>query len=121
MVACDVNGLKEVNDNQGHVAGDEYIRSACRLICSIFVHSPVFRTGGDEFIVVLRGRDYQNRNVLLGDLRAASKENQRTSGVIVASGVSAYKPGVDMRPADVFARADSLMYENKKTLKGARL
>ncbi len=53
IVICDVNGLKAINDNLGHKAGDEYIRAACSVICGIFKHSPVFRIGGDEFSVIL--------------------------------------------------------------------
>lgn len=121
IVACDVNGLKDVNDTQGHKAGDDYIRAACKLICDTYAHSPVFRTGGDEFVVVLRGSDYQNRDSLLDSIRATVLANQDAGGVIVACGMSACKPGEDAKPADVFARADALMYENKKTLKGARL
>ena len=121
MVVCDVNGLKEVNDSMGHKAGDEYIREACRLVCTVFDHSPVFRTGGDEFVAVLQGDDYHNRDVLLGSIRSTVLANQDNGGVIVAVGMSAYQPEIDERPSDVFSRADDLMYENKKTLKGARL
>lgn len=52
VVVCDVNGLKKINDTLGHKAGDEYIRDACRMVCDIFQHSPVYRVGGDEFTVV---------------------------------------------------------------------
>ena len=57
IALCDVNGLKIVNDTQGHKTGDMYIRDAAKLICETFEHSPVFRVGGDEFVVVY---DYQN-------------------------------------------------------------
>ena len=56
----DVNNLKLVNDNNGHDAGDEYLNRACHLICNIFKHSPVFRIGGDEFVAILTGDDYDN-------------------------------------------------------------
>lgn len=46
VIVCDVNGLKHINDTQGHKAGDQYIREAGVLICNTFKHSPVFRTGG---------------------------------------------------------------------------
>lgn len=47
VVVCDVNGLKKINDTLGHKAGDEYIREACRMVCHIFQHYPVYRVGGD--------------------------------------------------------------------------
>ena len=61
IAICDINGLKEINDSLGHTAGDQYIRDACGIICRIFSHSPVFRIGGDEFCVILRGGDYEVR------------------------------------------------------------
>ena len=54
----DVNNLKLINDSKGHEAGDEYLIRSCRLICNVFKRSPVYRVGGDEFIVILRGDDY---------------------------------------------------------------
>ncbi|MBR3316575.1 MAG: diguanylate cyclase, partial [Atopobiaceae bacterium] len=65
LVICDVNGLKIINDTNGHQAGDEYIRQACKMVCDIFSHSPVYRIGGDEFAVILTGRDYKSREVLM--------------------------------------------------------
>jgi len=53
IVICDVNGLKHLNDTMGHKAGDAYIREACTLVCECFQHSPVFRIGGDEFVITL--------------------------------------------------------------------
>ncbi|MBQ4464292.1 MAG: diguanylate cyclase, partial [Eubacterium sp.] len=50
IAVCDINDLKLINDTIGHKAGDDYIRSASKLLCDTFVHSPVFRIGGDEFV-----------------------------------------------------------------------
>ena len=121
VVVCDVNGLKWVNDNKGHKAGDEYIKAACRMICVLFKHSPVFRIGGDEFVVVLTGQDYDARSEILANLNAQSESNSKNGGVIVAAGMSEYISGKDLAMASVFERADALMYERKKQLKGARV
>lgn len=120
VTVFDVNGLKQVNDSQGHEAGDRYILSACELICKTYAHSPVFRIGGDEFVAVLRGSDYKERDELLAAFRARVLDNQEHGEVIVATGMSSYRPGRDAAISDVFRRADELMYANKKTLKGAR-
>ena len=53
----DCDELKVINDRYGHDKGDEYLKTASRLICRIFQHSPVFRIGGDEFSVILRHED----------------------------------------------------------------
>ena len=76
IVVCDVNNLKVINDTLGHKAGDYWIKDASRMICSIFKRSPVFRIGGDEFVVVLQGQDFKNREKLLNDIRNRSKENK---------------------------------------------
>lgn len=118
IAVCDINGLKQINDEQGHLAGDEYIREACRIICEIFDHSPVFRYGGDEFVIVLRGADYKLRHELFKKLAAEQHINSDAGKVTFAYGMSEFVPGTDLRVQDVFERADALMYENKRRFKG---
>lgn len=114
VVVCDVNGLKKVNDTQGHVAGDAYIRCAGQLICATFSHSPVYRIGGDEFVVMLEGRDYENRIPLMQKLGRQVEENSRQQQVTVACGISVFDPAEDNCVQDVFERADCAMYKQKK-------
>ena len=118
IAVCDVNGLKVINDTLGHKAGDEYIVKASRMICDIFQHSPVFRTGGDEFVVILTGRDYLIRKELVLALHDRSVAHISTKDVVISGGLSDYRPGEDVSFHDVFERADALMYEEKKLLKG---
>ena len=118
IVVCDINGLKKVNDQQGHSVGDEYIKSACRIICNIFDHSPVFRIGGDEFVIILRGSDYENRMELIAELGMKVAENKRAGLVTLAYGISDFDAKNDLRVQDVFERADELMYRNKRRFKG---
>ena len=115
---CDVNGLKTANDTMGHAAGDGLLRAAAMIICNIFDHSPVYRYGGDEFVVLLRGRDYQGRGELLEQLERENRERGSSGGVIVACGLADYVPGRDTSLAQVLERADAAMYKNKSTLKG---
>ncbi len=119
LIVCDANDLKKINDTMGHVAGDEYLKAAAKLLCYTFVHSPVFRIGGDEFAVFLRGNDYYKRNELMEKLRNQVLENQKAgNGVVLASGISEYNPKTDTVVSEVFERADKAMYENKRKLKG---
>ena len=117
IVLCDVNNLKQINDNLGHAAGDVYIKEACREICDIFKHSPVYRVGGDEFAVVLTGHDYENRIGLLSRLEAVNIRNSACDKVVIAGGIAEYQPDKDKTVSNVFARADHEMYINKKRLK----
>lgn len=117
VAVCDVNGLKVINDTQGHKAGDDYIINASKMICDIFQHSPVFRTGGDEFTVVLTGRDYLTRKELVLALHDRSVAHISTKEVVISGGLAEYRAGEDTCFHDVFERADALMYEEKKLMK----
>ena len=113
----DLNGLKLVNDTQGHEAGNRLIIQACRMICEHFKHSPVFRIGGDEFAAILEGQDYQNRAAILAAFNGQVEENQRSGQAVVAAGMAEFAPGQDDSFQVVFERADREMYLRKKELK----
>ena len=118
LVVCDANNLKTVNDTEGHAAGDEYIKKSAELLCDIFDHSPVFRIGGDEFVVFLRGDDYSNRDELMKILQSRIRKNLKSgSGPVMASGMAEYLPDTDSLVSEIFDRADKEMYENKRSLK----
>ena len=120
VAVFDLNGLKTINDTLGHEAGDKYIKDGCMLICHQFEHSPVFRIGGDEFVVILRDGDYENREALNQAFREQIDENQAKDLVVVSSGMAVFIPGLDEEYNDVFKRADELMYERKIALKARK-
>ncbi|MBR0228792.1 MAG: GGDEF domain-containing protein [Clostridia bacterium] len=117
VVVFDVNGLKRTNDTHGHEAGDRLLQDACRLICARFMHSPVFRIGGDEFVALLEGQDYQNRISLLADFETQAEINLRNGSTVVASGLATFRRGEDSSFRQVFERADARMYDRKGLLK----
>ena len=118
VAICDVNGLKLVNDTHGHKAGDRYIFDSCRLVCLTFKHSPVFRIGGDEFAVILRGMDFENREQLMELFDRRVEENlDKPDQPVVAIGMATYDPARDVTFHSVFERADSSMYSHKQRLK----
>jgi diguanylate cyclase (GGDEF)-like protein len=118
ILVCDANDLKMINDNEGHVAGDEYIKASAKLLCDIFSHSPVFRVGGDEFVVFLRGDDFTARWKLIEKLKDEALKNQATGyGPVLAAGMAEYEPETDSLVSEIFDRADKEMYKNKQELK----
>ncbi|MCR4657705.1 MAG: diguanylate cyclase [Lachnospiraceae bacterium] len=118
LVVCDANDLKKINDSEGHMAGDEYIKASAKLLCDIFDHSPVFRVGGDEFVVFLRGGDYTIRNDLMERLYDQVRKNRNTdSGPVLAAGMAEYIPETDNLVSEIFDRADKEMYKDKQDLK----
>ncbi len=122
IVICDINELKLINDTEGHKAGDEYIKAACKMICRVFSHSPVFRVGGDEFAIILRGQDFENRESLMSGLKRQVDEHATLGeGAVVACGMAEFQPYEDSTVEDVFNRADLRMYEDKNKLKEQKL
>ena len=115
ITILDMNDLKKVNDLYGHQEGDRRIREACKIICEIFKHSPVFRLGGDEFAVISQSNDYACIEELLKNVKEHNEEASRTGGIILACGMSKFDN--DDCVAAVFVRADQNMYENKSKLK----
>lgn len=118
IVVFDLNNLKKVNDSFGHDMGDKYIQASCKMICRVYQHSPVFRIGGDEFVAFLEGEDFKNRDSLIKSFDEEVEKNLRSGGPVVAAGMGIFNPESDLRFDDVFSRADSRMYEQKKLLKG---
>ena len=115
LVLFDVNNLKKINDTAGHQAGDQYLCNACKIICDIFKHSPVFRVGGDEFVVIAQGSDHACIRELYGRVSDHNTEAMSNGGIVIACGMSEYAD--DTCVATVFDRADQSMYENKNDLK----
>ena len=106
--------------------GDIYLKTASRLICRIFQHSPVFRIGGDEFSVVLQNDDLMNRDVLTERFRRSMEEISAAADndweqVHVAMGIAVYDPKYDCNVNEVVRRADQIMYENKRVRKKGSL
>ena len=121
-MVLDVNNLKKTNDNYGHKAGDALIISSCKLICRIFTHSPVYRIGGDEFVVLLRNDDYKNRETLITKFDNAMKtakvktENEQLQ-ISIAKGIAVFRKEKFDSYQEVFKQADKRMYENKSEMK----
>lgn len=121
----DCDDLKKINDKYGHDKGDVYLKSASRLICRVFQHSPVFRIGGDEFSVIMQNEDYENRHELVevfekdrAGINAAAANPWEE--VHITMGLSEYTPDEDRAAIDTVRRADKEMYINKRAKKVER-
>ena len=121
LIVFDLNNLKKTNDTKGHEAGDDLLKEASHTICDQFKRSPVFRVGGDEFVVILEGEDFGNRYALLEAFNRRIEANLREGGVVVACGLSVFRPGEDRSCRQVFERADRRMYGRKSVLKAMKV
>ena len=118
VVVCDINDLKTVNDQYGHKEGDVCIQNCSAKICSIFSHSPVFRIGGDEFVVFLSGEDYSRRKELLNQVNALPKDRSKIrAGETLSAGMAEYDREKHRSLLSVAEDADKAMYARKQYVK----
>ncbi len=116
VVVCDINGLKLVNDTRGHAAGDKLIKDASMLLSEYFTHGAIYRTGGDEFVVILEEKGYDTMNEVISDINRVIEENIKKKEVVISIGYSELKPENQL-VHDAFERADQMMYKRKQQLK----
>jgi len=115
LVAMDVNGLKNVNDQLGHFAGDDYIVAAAKVISEAMEeYGHIFRTGGDEFMAILHcsreeAHSLENR---LGKC-IANQNNSWSDTMSIAIGVVCCEENPDIAIVEIEKLADKRMYENK--------
>ena len=124
VLVADINNLKQTNDRFGHDIGNELIVHTARLLTDVFKTSAVFRIGGDEFVVILRGSDYTNYREMIDKFDDACSNDvvimyDNWVQVSVARGVAMFDPEADHVYEDVFAKADQAMYVNKEQIKSA--
>lgn len=122
FIFIDMNNLKYVNDSFGHKAGDHYIRGCCEMVGNVFMNSPVYRIGGDEFVAILEGEDYEDRQALVEKLKSDFEESYERKDVDPWERFSSAVGLAELTPEDktlepVFKRADEAMYEDKALFK----
>ena len=123
LVMVDINNLKHVNDNYGHEAGDKYIIGSCHAMCDVFKRSPVYRVGGDEFVIVLEGSDFVNRATLYRKLRETFAATETDFSLepwerySAAAGMEVCAESDSDSTEEVLKRADAKMYANKAQIK----
>ncbi len=121
IVMFDVNYLKQTNDRYGHEAGNELLKEATELMAKVFGRDSVYRTGGDEFVVI--SENWQD------DIPARLREFERLEQeynethkeqrfrLSVAHGYATYEPDRNMTFEKLLAAADRKMYRNKAEMK----
>ena len=108
VVFADLNGLKRVNDENGHAEGDHLLKTAAGTLSGVFFEGEVYRAGGDEFMILINDMD---EDVLAQRLERldeqAGKEN-----ISLSVGTFVVREGEDIRNA--MRIADERMYADKK-------
>jgi Amt family ammonium transporter len=124
MLYCDLNGFKGVNDTLGHAAGDALLQLAAqRLVSVVRTSDPVFRVGGDEFVILLpllpaaaaaRVVDLMKQRIV--KVFAPSFSVGRTAARVGVAVGTAMSPPTGTAE-DLVERADQAMYVHKRYLK----
>ena len=107
MVSFDLNGLKQVNDQNGHIAGDDMIRKAAHAINHYFTNK-TYRMGGDEFTVV---DDVRTEDAFRAAAQAVCADLER-EGISISAGLSWRSSGGSVK--EQAHEADLQMYQAKE-------
>ena len=108
VISIDLNGLKNVNDSQGHHAGDMLICNTARILRECAGEKCVYRTGGDEFVVVTENMQEKDVLMLIQHIRESAERN----GISLAAGY-AYSNGKECNFDRIMTEADFNMYKDK--------
>lgn len=121
IVMADVDHLKEINDQQGHAAGDALIQRIAQVLVSAFrVEDVVARIGGDEFAVLLPGTDAASAKVSLQRVQQVIQEHNAThpeTPIRFSLGMSTADSPMPL--SVVLKKADVNMYREKQGDNGA--
>lgn len=122
IVTFDLNNLKRCNDNYGHSAGDTYIINCAKVIENVFERfGKCYRIGGDEFCCVIpRAKGFKIERYiqkLYQDVEILNNKSIIPTEAGIACGY-AFVTEADTDIEKVRERADEMMYQNKKELKG---
>jgi diguanylate cyclase (GGDEF)-like protein len=116
LIVGDIDHFKQFNDTQGHAAGDALLVDlSYQLRRTLRAFDLCYRTGGEEFLVVLPGAELTQATALAESLRdAASAVETRGHRITMSFGVAASAVGEPFDYHTVFARADAALYEAKR-------
>lgn len=121
LTSIDLDGLKYVNDNFGHLKGDEYIITFTKQLQENLRSDDIFaRTGGDEFLVICINCEKKVVDEKFTYLNKILKEKSTEYPMSVSFGTK-YVEGIqDLIAEDLLEETDKIMYEYKKTKKNFR-
>lgn len=114
LMIVDLDNLKAVNDQRGHLTGDEVLVQSAKIVRGLARKTDlVARYGGDEFILVAPGPERDDARDLAERIRAAMQKKLAFYGVTVSIGL-AYFPDEAQTPAALLHLADQRLYQAKQ-------
>lgn len=116
IITVDINRLKEVNDRVGHSAGDELIKGTAMIISDTFgTYGNCYRTGGDEFVVIIKERDIQT-DILKETFKTniSSWSGEYVDKLFVSTGYASLDEFNGIGIDELIKISDKRMYEDKE-------
>lgn len=115
IIAMDVNGLKQANDTLGHLAGDELIIGAANCVRNVLgLYGRCYRTGGDEFVAMLRLPKETAAGLKARlNIAAESWKGQMVKELHFAVGLADRRDNPDCSADELVGLADKEMYRDK--------
>ena len=114
LFSIDINGLKKANDTNGHAAGDELIKGAASCLYKIVgSKGKVYRTGGDEFMIILKTQTPEELKAIIKAKTKAWK-GIYTQNLTLSIGYALRKENPNATIDDLEHLADSAMYKDKE-------
>jgi diguanylate cyclase (GGDEF)-like protein len=115
VVYADLDGMKAINDRDGHAAGDAALRRTAQVLRATFREADlVARIGGDEFCVLLPGRAAEAKASIDRLRDAVAAEAGGEPALSLSLGVAEGSPGSTIE--ELIGRADAAMYTDKARL-----
>ncbi|MEG4342271.1 diguanylate cyclase [Microcoleus sp. A003_D6] len=119
VLFADLDGLKKINDTFGHEMGDRVIVDSAQILKQTFRDSDIVaRLGGDEFglfVPTFSENSYNFYNRLQANIDSFNRQHDRAYLLSISLGVQAGDFNNDFSLEQLVAKADRLMYENKRT------
>jgi len=124
VIFIDINKFKQLNDEYGHLIGDQVlIETAKRITSSVRADDDVYRYGGDEFVIITHNiAKYRHINAMITHLLARFDNpfvfEQLTLNISLSIGV-ALAPDHSLNHQELLRLADQAMYHAKHELKNS--
>ena len=121
LVVVDIDHFKKVNDNFGHLAGDECLKAVAQALKKSLLRSTdiACRYGGEEFCLILPETKDAGAKLFAEELRKkisqlAVQHSGQTIALTISCGISTYQQQEGASPETIFSAADQALYQAKQ-------
>jgi diguanylate cyclase (GGDEF)-like protein len=117
IIMYDIDNFKEINDTYGHSVGDDVLIEMSKLIKSHIRESDyIFRTGGEEFVILLTETQLDKAQLVAEKIRGSVESDLKTiedGKITISVGVTEVKQ--DDTESTIYKRVDELLYKSKNS------